>query len=262
MRLALFVPCFVDQLYPDAAIAALRVLERLGCEVAVPPGAACCGQPPANAGFGRAGEEALRRFGESFAGFDRIVVLSGSCAAHLRDHAPGLGRAGVAVADATVEFCAFLHDELGVAAVAALGAAYPRRVGVHIGCHSLRRLGLARASELQLPPWDKVRALLATVRGLSFAEPERPDECCGFGGAFAVTEPAVSARMGRDRLRAYRAAGAEAIVSTDLSCIMHLEGLARRAGAPLPMLHVAQVLAGDVVPAGDALASGSPGSRR
>ena len=247
---ALFVPCFVDQLYPGAAIAALQVLERLGCRVTVPAGAACCGQPPANAGFEREGARALRAFVEAFSGGERIVVLSGSCAGHVREHAPALGEAGAAVGQAAVEFCAFLYDELGVAAVAGLGATFPFRIGVHIGCHTLRRLGLARASELQLPAFDKVRALLGTVAGLSFAEAARPDECCGFGGSFAVTEPAVSAKLGRDRLRAYRAAGAEAIVSTDLSCLMHLNGLARRASAPLRMLHVAQVLAGDTVAAG------------
>lgn len=258
-RVALFVPCFVDQLYPTAAIAALGVLERLGCEVAVPDGAACCGQPPANAGFEQEGERALRRFVRAFSGAERVVVLSGSCAAHVREHAPALGGAGGDVAGATVEFCAFLHDELGVEAVAALGAALPLRVGVHIGCHALRRLGLARPSELQRPAFDKVRALLATVRGLSFAEPERPDECCGFGGVFSVTESAVSAKMGRDRLRTYAAAGAQAIVSTDLSCMMHLDGLARREGVRVPMLHVAQVLAGDAVAAGHA-GEGSPGA--
>ncbi len=257
MRVALFVPCYIDQLYPAAGIAAVRVLERLGCDVAVPAGAACCGQPPANAGLEREGERALGRFVAAFAGCERVVVLSGSCAAHIREHAGALGEAGEAVARATVEFCAFLHDEIGVAAVAGLGAALPLCVAVHIGCHTLRRLGLARASELGVPSFDKVRSLLATVQGLRFAEPARPDECCGFGGTFAVNEAAVSAKMGRDRLREYRAAGAAAIVSTDMSCIMHLEGLARADGTRLPMVHVAQVLAGDAVAAG-AGAVGAP----
>jgi L-lactate dehydrogenase complex protein LldE len=247
---ALFVPCYVDQLYPRVAVAALEVLERLGLRVLVPDGAVCCGQPPANAGFERSAGPALARFVETYApfdGYDRVVVLSGSCALHVRAHAGALGgalgAAGERVAERTTEFCAFLHDEVGLDAVAALGAEFPRRVGVHIGCHGLRGLGLASPSELQRPRFDKVRALLATAHGLTFAGLARPDECCGFGGTFAVAEPAVSAKMGRDRLRDYAAGHAEAIVSTDVSCLMHLGGLARRGGLALPTLHVAEVLA-------------------
>jgi L-lactate dehydrogenase complex protein LldE len=203
----------------------------------------------ANAGFASAGEPALSRLVESYASFDRIVVLSGSCALHIRDHAGevaganGARDAGSRVAARTSEFCAFLHDDIGVAAVAGLGAEFPRRVALHIGCHALRGLGLARPSEIQLPPFNKVRALLTAVRGLELGQLERPDECCGFGGTFAVGEPAISVKMGRDRLREYRRSRVEAVVSTDMSCLMHLEGVARRDAVRLPMLHVAEVLA-------------------
>jgi L-lactate dehydrogenase complex protein LldE len=152
-------------------------------------------------------------------------------------HAPAL-------AERTTEFCAFLHDDVGVDAVAALDADFPHRVALHIGCHGLRALGLARPSEIVAPPWNKVRALLETVRGLTFAELQRPDECCGFGGSFAVAEPAISAKMGRDRLRDYASARAEALVSTDMSCVMHLAGIAGRNGLALPTLHVAELFAG------------------
>lgn len=236
MRVALFVPCFVDQLFPRAAIAALEVLERLGMSVDIPDDAVCCGQPLANAGFERSGAATLARFEETFASYERVVVLSGSCAMHVRAHA-------AAVAPRTTELCAFLHDEVGVDAISSLGAEFSRRVAVHIGCHALRGIGLARPSEIQAPSFNKVRALLETVRGLALAEPERPDECCGFGGTFSVVEPAVSAKMGRDRLRDYRGAQADVVVSTDLSCVMHLSGLARRDGIVLPMMHVVEVLA-------------------
>jgi L-lactate dehydrogenase complex protein LldE len=238
MKVALFAPCFIDQLYPHVAIAALQVLERLGVAVAVPEGAVCCGQPAANAGLEHDGDGALARFVATFAPYDRVIVLSGSCAMHVRQHATA------DVAGKTTEFCTFLHDDIGLDAVAALGASYPQRVGVHIGCHALRGLGVARPSEIRAAPFDKVRALLGTVRGLTIANLARADECCGFGGTFAVAEAAVSAKMGRDRLRDYERGGATAIVSTDMSCMMHLGGLARRAGATLPMLHVAEVLAG------------------
>ena len=243
-RVALFIPCYIDQLYPRMGIAALQLLERLGLEVLVPQGAACCGQPPANAGFERQGAGALGELVSTFAECDRIVVPSGSCALHVRSHAGSLGDTGARVAQRAVELTAFLHDEVGLDAVGAIGAAFPHRVALHIGCHGLRGLGLASPSELQAPPFNKLRALLETVAGISFAELRRPDECCGFGGTFSVFEPAVSSKMGRDRLRDFAASGAEAVVSTDASCLMHLEGLARRAGTALPMLHLAEVLAG------------------
>lgn len=251
MSAALFVPCYVDQFYPHVAIAALTVLERLGVQVDVPEGAACCGQPSANAGFGRDGHSTLERFVDVYAGYERIIVLSGSCAVHVRLHAGEVvahGRrtdeAGARVAERTTEFCSFLHDELGVDWLAGLGASYEGRVALHIGCHGLRGLGLASPSELQVPPFDKVRALLGAVRGLEIVELTRPDECCGFGGTFAVGEPAVSVKMGRDRLRDFTSHGAQAVVSTDMSCLMHLDGLARRQRVGLPMFHVAEVLAG------------------
>jgi len=241
---ALFVPCFVDQLAPRVGIASLEVLERLGLEVVMPEGAACCGQPAANAGFERQGAGALRRLVETFAECERIVVPSGSCALHIRTHAGSLGAVGARVAERTVELTTFLHDDVGPEAVAALGAVFPRRVALHIGCHALRGLGVARSTEVQGPPFDKLRALLERVEGISFADVRRPDECCGFGGTFAVVEPAVSARMGRDRLRDFAASGADVVVSTDVSCLLHLDGLARRAGPMLPMLHVSEVLLG------------------
>jgi L-lactate dehydrogenase complex protein LldE len=235
---ALFIPCFIDQLYPHVGIAALRVLERLGLRVDVPNGAACCGQPPANAGFEHDAERALSRFAETYDAYERIIVLSASCTVHVKSHA------ATRVAERTTEFCAFLHDEIGVAAVSALGVSYPRQVALHIGCHGLRGLGLARPSEVQAALPNKVRALLETVRGLTFAELARADECCGFGGTFAVAEPAISAKIGRDRLRDYQSGGAQALVSTDVSCLMHLSGLAGRSGMRLPALHVAELLAG------------------
>jgi L-lactate dehydrogenase complex protein LldE len=251
MKVALFVPCYIDQLYPQVAIAALTVLERLGVGVAVPDGAACCGQPLANAGFARDATPTLTRFVATFAEYERIVVLSGSCALHVRAHAGEIGATavGAAVAARTTEFCAFLHDVMGLAAVATLGATLERRVGVHVGCHGLRGMGLAKPTEIQAPAFDKVRALLGTVRGLQVVEISRPDECCGFGGTYAIAEPEISSRMGRDRLRDYQRSGAQVIVSTDVSCLMHLGGLARREGPAPPMLHVAEVLASSVTSA-------------
>lgn len=256
MRVALFVPCYVDQFAPSAAIAALRVLERLDIAVDVPLGAACCGQPVANAGFASAGDEALVRFSETYLDHDHVIVLSGSCAAHVRAHAPRVHGAGEDVAGRTAEFCTFLHDVVGLERVRALDARLRARVALHVGCHALRHLRVATPSELQLPAVDKARALLETVDGLSFATLARPDECCGFGGSFSVTEGAVSARMGRDRLADMRAGGATALVTTDLSCALHLRGLDRAAGGAMPMWHVAEVLAGMAATGGPSMSGG------
>jgi L-lactate dehydrogenase complex protein LldE len=249
MTVALFVPCYIDQFYPHVAVAALTVLERLGVRVDVPEGAACCGQPSANAGFAREGHSTLERYVDVYANYERVIVLSGSCAVHLRLHAGEIGAhggrvdsAGAHVAERTTEFCTFLHDEVGVDWIKGLGASYHGRVALHIGCHALRGFGLAKPSELQTRPFDKVRALLAAVRGLEVAELTRPDECCGFGGTFAVGEPAISVKMGRDRLRDFTAHDASAVVSTDMSCLMHLDGLIRRERRPLRVLHVAELL--------------------
>ena len=237
MKIALFVPCFVDQLFPRVAIAGLEVLERLGLEVAVPEGAVCCGQPAANAGFERESEPALRAFADVFESWERIVVLSGSCAAHLRSHA----RADVA--ERTMEFCAFLHDEVGAEAVASLGAVFPQRVALHLGCHALRGLGLARPSEIQAAPFNKVQALLQTVNGLSFAELDRPDECCGFGGTFAVKNADTSMAMLSDKLRHVLDTRAEVCTAADTSCLMHIGGALRRQRAGTRVMHLAEILA-------------------
>ena len=254
MKAALFVPCYVDQFFPHVAIAALTVLDRLGVHVDVPEGAVCCGQPSANAGYARVGQSTLDRFVDVYADYERVIVLSGSCAVHVKHHAGEVvahgGKtdgAGARVAERTTELCTFLHDEIGVERIAALGASFDKRVAVHIGCHALRGMGLARPSELQLRPFDKVRALLGAVRGVEIAELSRSDECCGFGGTFAVAEPDISVKMGRDRLRDYRRHDAEAVVSTDMSCLMHLGGLARRERIGLPMFHVAEILVGTAV---------------
>lgn len=248
MTVALFVPCYVDQLYPGVARAALAVLEREGCTVAVPLDQTCCGQPTANAGFEREGEGAMRHFVETFASYDAVVAPSGSCVAHVREHYGRLGEGEdvLQVRERTYELCEFLTDVLGVTA---LDARFPYRVGLHESCHGLRGLRLGASSERNEPPFSKVRQLLALVEGLDLVPLDRADECCGFGGTFAVTEEALSVKMGRDRLRDHVRHGAEVITATDMSCLMHLGGLAQRQGLPVQVRHVAEILHGEPLPA-------------
>jgi len=243
VKVALFIPCYVDQLYPAVGLATARVLERLGCEVRFPAAQTCCGQPMANAGF--AGESAplARRFLRVFEGYEHVVCPSGSCTSMVRNHYQGLVGEDPrypAVRAATHELCEFLVDVLRVDRI---DGRYARRVGLHQSCHGLRELRLGSGSERVVPSFSKVGQLLGSLAGIELVALTRPDECCGFGGTFAVAEEAISSLMGRDRIADHLRAGAEVITGTDVSCLMHMEGLARRAGAKVEFLHVAEILA-------------------
>jgi L-lactate dehydrogenase complex protein LldE len=243
MRVARFLPCYVDQFWPAVGFATVRVLERLGAEVVFPEEQTCCGQPMANAGCADDAAPLARRFLEVFAGFDAVVCPSGSCTSMVRNHydpflagRPGFDR----LKRSTYELCEFLVDVLGVKS---LDGAFAHRVGLHQSCHGLRELGLGTPSERLLPRSSKVGGLLSSLRGIELVPLARADECCGFGGTFAVAEEAVSVLMGKDRLADHARAGAEIVTATDVSCLMHLDGLARRDKVPLRFMHVAEVIA-------------------
>jgi len=244
MKVALFVPCFIDAYFPEVGIATLELLERFGVEVIYPRDQTCCGQPMANSGFeaDAAATEAL--FVRNFAGFDYIVGPSGSCVHHVRDHFTAVEQTGD-VADVrarTFELVEFLHDILKVDAFP--WARFPHKVGLHNSCGTLRGLHHASPSELHEPFFSKPEALLSKVEGLELVKPSRPDECCGFGGTFSVFNEAVSSKMGYDKVRDHAAAEAEYIVSADSSCLMHQRGCAERIGVPMKFIHIAQILNG------------------
>lgn len=245
MKVGLFVPCYVDAFFPEVAIATLELLERLGCEVGYPLDQTCCGQPMANSGCeaDAAGAEAL--FVRNFAGFDHIVAPSGSCVHHVRSHLTAIAQTDEVrrVRSRVFELVEFVHDVLGARQFP--WAAFPHTVGLHNGCSSLRAIGTASMSEAtHATPFSKPMTLLSAVEGIRFATPERPDECCGFGGTFSVFEEPVSARMGYDKVQDHQRAGAEYIVSADMSCLMHQKGCAERMGLPLKFIHIAQILNG------------------
>lgn len=242
---ALFVPCYVDQLYPQVADATLRLLERHGCTVEFPEAQTCCGQPMSNSGETAAAVALCNHFLDVFERYQYVVAPSGSCVGMVRHQFSTLVPGHPAlkkVQAATYELCEFLHDVLGVRQVK---GRFEKKVGLHRSCHAQRELRLASGSERQVAPFDKVKTLLGSLDGITLVEPARTDECCGFGGTFAVGEEAVSCLMGRDRLDQHAAAGAEVITGVDMSCLMHLEGLARREGRPVKIMHAAQVLLGE-----------------
>jgi L-lactate dehydrogenase complex protein LldE len=244
MRVALFIPCYIDQLYPDVGFACLELLERQGVAAEVPAQQTCCGQVLTNRGALQAARPLARNFEATFSGYDCVICPSGSCAAALRHHPRSLGGAAGGASSKVYELCQFLVQVLGVERA---GVPFPHRVALHESCHSLRELGLGQPSELgavPAPVESPARRLLRHVPELQLVEPTRRDECCGFGGSFSVAEPDVSARMGSDRVADFEQAGAEVVTSADMSCLMHLSGLMRRQRRRARVLHIAQLLVG------------------
>ena len=247
MKIGLFVPCYVDALYPEVGVSTLRLLRSLGLDVDYPEKQTCCGQPMGNAGFERMAVPLAQKFDELFAPYDYVVAPSASCAAYVRFFHPRLMNGSnkpfepheCEAAKKTMDLVEFLHD---VIQVKSLPAIFPHKVSVHNSCHGVRELGLSSPSERNIPKFNKIIDLLRLVEGIEILEPERPDECCGFGGMFAVEEQAVSARMGLEKVRRHMATGAEYITGPDSSCLMHMQGVAQKQGLDIKFIHVAQIL--------------------
>ncbi|HME91946.1 MAG TPA: (Fe-S)-binding protein [Myxococcaceae bacterium] len=242
MEVALFIPCYVDQFYPNVGLATVDLLERYGAKVEFPEEQTCCGQPMANSGCFSDAAPLAKKFLAVFSRYQYIVCPSGSCTSMVRNHYATLlpDEPELATMRGKVyELCEFLHDVLRVAPK----GRFPHRVGLHQSCHGLRELRLASGTERRIQAFDKVRDLLSGLDGIQLVELARPDECCGFGGTFAVAEEAISCAMGKDRIADHQRAGAEIIAGADMSCLMHLSGLSRREKKPLRVMHVAELLA-------------------
>lgn len=240
MKIALFVPCFIDAFYPRVALCAAQVLERLGHEILVPRSALCCGQPSFNSGYWKQARPiargVLRELLEEMRSAEAIVIPSGSCGAMLKNFYPQLfagepeEEAARELGQKTWELSDFLVSRLGVLDV---GARLEGRATFHDGCHGLRELGIA----------SQPRQLLGHVRGLELVEMSESQACCGFGGAFAAKFSAISTAMGEVKNASAEATGAKYMISNDSSCLMHLAGLLGRQKSGLKCLHLAEVLA-------------------
>lgn len=236
MRVSLFIPCFVDQLYPQVGIHLVELLESLGHAVEYPENQTCCGQPAFNAGYHDEARVLAARFVDLFRHAEAVVTPSGSCAAMVKVffkellNAAPCAAAAAALADRTWEAASFLVDKLGVGDV---GARFPHRVTCHDGCHGLRELGVRAAA----------RTLLSHVRGLQLVEMTERDSCCGFGGTFAVKFPQISTAMAEIKCRSIEESGAEVVVSSDPSCLMQIQGLLQRGRRPIRCMHLLEVLA-------------------
>ncbi|MFL5775537.1 MAG: (Fe-S)-binding protein [Chloroflexota bacterium] len=239
MRVALFITCFNDLLFPDVGKATVRLLRRLGHEVDFPEAQTCCGQMHFNTGYRAACVPMVERFAETFVGYDAVVTPSASCAAMIRHHHPvvaeesgsaDLETAVAGVAPRVRELSEFLVDDLGVSDV---GARFRHAVAFHPTCHSLRLLRVG----------DRPQRLLGSVEGLRLVDLAGADQCCGFGGTFAVKNAETSVAMGDDKIDAVVASGAEVLASADTSCLMHLGGLLSRRGSTIRVMHLAEILA-------------------
>jgi L-lactate dehydrogenase complex protein LldE len=223
VRIALFVTCFNDTLFPSTGRAVVELLERLDHEVAFPEGQTCCGQMHGNTGYEEHGRALVERWERVFDGFELVVSPSASCVGFVREHVPSSqGR--------LYELTELLVDRLGVTDV---GASFPHRVTLHPTCHSLRLLRVG----------DRPRRLLEAVRGIDLVELEDSDECCGFGGTFAVKNADTSMAMLGDKLRRVLDTRAEVCTAADNSCLMHIGGALRRQRAGVRTMHLAEILA-------------------
>ena len=237
----IFIPCFVDQLYPHTALNMVRVLEKVGCQVHYNPAQTCCGQPAYNAGYKAESRDIARKFLDDFpapAAAPRYVVSpSASCVGMVRNAYPPLfadtpdAARCQALRPRTYELTEFLVDVLGISTIP--GAALAGTYAYHDSCAALRECGIREAP----------RRLLDGVAGLSRLEMAETTTCCGFGGTFAVKFEAISVAMAQQKVEHALATGADYLVSTDVSCLMHLEAYIRREKLALKTMHVADVLA-------------------
>lgn len=231
MRVGLFIPCYVDQAFPQVGRAAVRLLQRLGVECDYDPRQTCCGQPAYNSGYWREAACLAEQFVRLFDRYERIVAPGGSCVSMIRHHYERLLGRREPVTERVFELCQFVTDHLGTDD---LGVELPGRAALHIPCHMLRGLDGG----------GPVRRLLGKVRGLEVVDLPSDTWCCGFGGTFAVKFPDLSAAMAERKLLDMRNERLDYLLSPDASCLMQLAGVARRQGLAVRPLHVAEILAG------------------
>lgn len=236
MRVALFIPCFVDQFFPETAMNMVRILEKLGCTVTYNANQTCCGQPAFNAGFWDDAHEVALKFLDDFKNEEFIVAPSASCTGFVRNYYPKLfeNRANTSgaqeIGKKCFEFTEFLTEVLQIENI---GSTWNGKITYHDSCAALRECRIKAGP----------RALLQHVQGLELVEMEHTDTCCGFGGTFAVKYGEISTAMADQKINHALNTGAQAIVSTDLSCLMQLQGVIRKKQIPLETLHIADILA-------------------
>lgn len=236
MRVQLFIPCFIDQLYPQTAFSMVKVLEKAGCEVHYNPNQTCCGQPAFNAGFVNECSAVAQKFLNDFSATDYIVAPSASCVGFVRNYFPQVFAGTSHLNEATrlgqkvYEFTEFLTK---IVKQEDFGATLQMKATYHDSCAALRECNIKEAP----------RKLLRNVKGLQLIEMNDNETCCGFGGTFAVKFEPISIAMAQQKISNALATGAACIISTDSSCLMHIDGVIKKNKIPLQTMHIADVLA-------------------
>lgn len=248
MKVGFFVPCYIDAIYPQAAISTYNLLKKLGIEPEFIEGGACCGLPEHDMGYIERSctlEKGLLPYVVG-KGFDYVVVPSGICTGQLRDHFDGVEQTPEVkhFRETVYDPVEFLHDVLKITELPGKPR-FPHRVALHNGCHSLRYLKEARPTELMIKPFDKCADLLKLVDGIEVGYAERKDECCGFGGAFTIWDAPCSGQQGRDKVSDYERNGFKYVTSQDMSCLLHQQTVAEKNGLDLKMFYITEILNGD-----------------
>ena len=246
MRIGLFIPCFMNELYPEICKATYKLLKNQGLQIEYPLDQTCCGQPMANSGCSKDIKKLATNFVKTFKEYDYIVAPSGSCVSMVKEHyAPFFDndKDFNKVKASIYEVCEFLHDIVKVEKIK-FNFSFPFKVGVHNSCHGHRVLKLATASELNIPYDSKLKNLLNKVSDIELVSLKREDECCGFGGTFSVQEEAISVAMGKDRIKDHIDSSAQIITAADMSCLMHMDGIINRDKNPIKVMHIVEILAG------------------
>jgi len=239
MRVALFIPCFIDTIYPNVAVATYKILKNLGFEVIYPKNQTCCGQPFYNSGFKKEAIELALKFYNDFKKYDYIVAPSASCISMVKVHYKELlpSKEFNELKAKSFEICEFLHD---IVKLDSLDIEFNHTIALHQSCHGLRELELATPNELNLPYQNKIENLLKLVNGLKIVPLKNAQECCGFGGTFSAKMPQISIKMGKDKIENFVNTKAEFLVGYDNSCLMHLNSIEPN----VKTLHVVEILAG------------------
>lgn len=249
MKIGLFIPCFMNELYPDICKSTYKILKQQGLDIDYPLNQTCCGQPMANSGCSKDVEVLAKQFVKIFKEYDYIVAPSGSCVSMVKEHYSPFfdnDKDYNKVKASIYEVCEFLHDIVKVENLN-FDTPFPHKVGLHNSCHGHRVLKLATASELNIPYDSKLKNLLNKVPQIELVTLKREDECCGFGGTFSVAEEDLSIAMGKDRIKDHLDSNAQVMAGADMSCLMHMDGIINRNNHPIKVKHIVQILLGEEI---------------
>lgn len=247
MKLGFFVPCYIDAIAPQAAISTFKLLQKLGLTPEFIESAACCGLPLKDMGYTHSACKVERSVASHLVGYDYIVMPSGICADQFRNHFDDIPQTSEIekIRNSAVDLVTFLHDVIKVDSLP--WTHFPHRVALHNGCHSLRYLSEARPSELMIPDFSKTERLLNLVKGIEVGYATRRDECCGFGGTYAIWDKSCSGQQGLDKVNDYANNGYKYVTSQDMSCLLHQSGVARKFGLDIKFYYIAEILNGDAI---------------